>query len=79
MPADKYKGQDRGEVGVSETDAVEFSVVNVNYQGKSMDVQFPSKAAAAAGVVACVNGHPNVPDPTTGEISCGCGSTEVSA
>lgn len=59
----------------SETKEVDFSFINVNYQGKTVEVAFPSPQAKAMGVVACENGHPIIPDATTGAISCGCGST----
>lgn len=61
----------------SETEEVDFSFVVVNVNGRGQEVAWPSAAAKAAGLVACANGHPNVPNPTSGEISCGCGSTEV--
>lgn len=61
----------------SETPEVDFSFVVVNVNGRGVEVAWPSAAAKAAGLVACANGHPNVPNPTSGEISCGCGSTEV--
>jgi hypothetical protein len=61
----------------SETPTLDFSTVTVNLGGRATEIPWPSPAAKAAGVVACKNGHPNIPHPTTGEISCGCGSTEV--
>jgi hypothetical protein len=62
---------------VSETTTHDFSYIRVNKGSQQIDVAWPSDSAKALGVVACKNGHPNIPDPTTGEISCGCGSTEV--
>lgn len=78
MPEDKTKTKTEEGEGESETKSLDFSMVRVNYQGREMEVAWPSAQAKAAGLVPCYpEGHPNVPDPTTGEISCGCGSKEV--
>lgn len=61
----------------SEVAEVDYSFINVVAGGRTIEVAFPSDASKAAGVVACKNGHPNIPDPSSGKIACGCGSTEV--
>lgn len=60
----------------SETDTIDFTVIKVNVGGKDIEVEWPSAPAKALGVVSCANGHPNIAN-SAGEISCGCGSTEV--
>lgn len=68
----------KDKVSSSETPDLDFSSVSVSRGGRTVEYEWPSAAARAAGVVACSEGHPNIPDPTTGQISCGCGSSEVS-
>lgn len=78
MPGKKGGHTDAGSGGESAKVEIEMpTMLSINSQGQRHDVAWPSKAATDLGVVACENGHPNVPDATSGAISCGCGSTEV--